>query len=65
MIEAGPEPTVTCALCGRRMVVQQTGRGFPPDVARRKLKKACVADGCECEPVYRAGVVLRLPATGQ
>lgn len=47
---------MTCAACGRVEVVARTGRGFPPDVAKRKLAKACAADGHESEPQYRAGV---------
>lgn len=50
------EPTQTCTACGRVVVVQQTGRGFPPDVAKRKLAKLCAADGHESRPQYRAGV---------
>ena len=50
------EPRVTCDKCGRRAVVVQTGRGFPPDVARRKLRKLCRAAGCDGEPQYRAGI---------
>jgi len=60
-IVAGPEPTVTCDKCGRRAVVQQTGRGFPPDVAKNKLRKACRLAGCDGEPQYRAGVRIAGP----
>jgi hypothetical protein len=52
------EPTVTCRLCKRRQVVNPDGRGFPPDIAKRKLRKVCQAAGCPCEPIYRAGVRL-------
>jgi len=50
------EPRQTCALCGRSMVVYPDGRGFPPDITKRKLVKACRADGCQCEPQYRVGL---------
>jgi hypothetical protein len=52
----GPEPMVTCDQCGDHAVVVPSGRGFPPDIARNKLRKACRAKGCEGEPQYRAGV---------
>ena len=49
-------PTVTCQLCGTRMRVMPDGRGFPPDIAKRKLIKDCKARGCACDPIYLAGV---------
>jgi hypothetical protein len=55
-----PDPTVTCDKCGRRAVVVPDGRGFPPDIAKRKLRKQCRAAGCDGEPQYRAGIMLRL-----
>jgi hypothetical protein len=59
------EPTQTCRLCGRVEIVQPDGRGFPPDIAKRKLRKACKAAGCVCEPAYRAGFsVATRPMTG-
>ena len=48
------EPTVTCTLCGRHRVVLPDGRGFPPDIAKRKLRKECAAAGCPCNPRYLA-----------
>jgi hypothetical protein len=57
-MKPNPDPTVTCDKCGRQLVVQPTGRGFPPDVARNKLRKACRANGCSGEPQYRAGMAL-------
>lgn len=51
-------PTQTCQLCGRVQVVTPDGRGFPPDIAKRKLIKRCESSGCECKPVYRAGLAL-------
>ena len=31
------EPTYTCGECGRVVVVRRDGRGFPPDIAKRRL----------------------------
>jgi hypothetical protein len=50
------EPTQTCQLCGRVEVVRPDGRGFPPDIAKRRLRKQCKAAGCPCEPTYLAGI---------
>lgn len=50
------EPTQTCLRCGRVEIVRPDGRGFPPDIAKRKLRKACKENGCPCEPQYRAGL---------
>jgi hypothetical protein len=50
------QPIQTCQLCGRQIVVRPDGRGFPPDIAKRKLQKICKANGCPCEPKYRAGI---------
>ena len=54
------EPAYTCKLCGRRQVVSPYVRGYPPDVARRKLVVWCKAHGCESEPEYLAGMMLGL-----
>ena len=63
------QPTQTCQLCGAVEVVRMDGRGFPPDIAKRRLQKACKARGCPCEPKYRAGVSVsirrRLEAEGE
>lgn len=59
------EPTVTCALCGRSQAVVPSGRGFPPDTAKRKLRKICQAGGCSSDPQYRAGFIMGGRATGQ
>lgn len=58
------EPTYACRLCGWTVTVRPDGRGFPPDIAKRKLKRLCKADGCECEPTYQAGFIAgpRVPA---
>lgn len=53
-------PTVTCQLCGRSRIVTPDGRGFPPDIAKRKLRRECAANGCACDPQYRAGIDPRL-----
>lgn len=52
------EPTITCVLCGNVEVVHLTGRGYPPEMARKRLKARCKADGCPCQAQYLAGVRL-------
>jgi hypothetical protein len=59
------EPTQTCWLCWRQVVVEPTGHGFPPEVAARKLRRLCQAHDCPCDPVYRAGIVIGPRPTGQ
>ena len=50
-------PTVTCDTCGRSIPVVPDGRGFPPDIARRKLRRLCAAAGCtDPRPRYFVGV---------
>ena len=49
-------PTQRCQVCGDVEFVQPDGRGFPPDIAKRKLVKRCKANGHKCEPRYQAGV---------
>ena len=56
------EPTQTCQECGRVEVVRPYGRGFPPDIAKRRLKKRCNAAGCPSKPAYRAGIGAGLEA---
>jgi hypothetical protein len=51
-----PEPTQTCVLCGNVEVVRPDGRGFPPDIAKRKLRKRCAEKDCPCLPMYLAGI---------
>jgi hypothetical protein len=41
------------------------GRGFPPDIAKRKLRKLCASNGCSCDPVYRAGIIIGPRPAGQ
>lgn len=50
------EPEVHCLLCDRVVVVQPYGNSFPPDIAKRQLKKNCSAAGCPSSPEYRVGV---------
>lgn len=50
------QPTQTCELCGDVEIVRPDGRGFPPDIAKRKLKKRCNAAGCPSKPRYMAGI---------
>jgi hypothetical protein len=58
-------PTQTCETCGRSVVVTPDGRGFPPDIAKRKLQRLCRDNGCErCVPVYTAGFVIGPPPHG-
>jgi len=59
------EPTYTCQICGLQEIVRPDGRGFPPDIAKRKLKQRCKEIGCRCDPKYRAGLRFGGPATGQ
>lgn len=50
------QPRQTCLTCGDSEVVRPDGRGFPPDIAKRRLAKRCTARGHACDPTYRAGV---------
>lgn len=59
------QPTQTCQKCGRVEVVRMVGRGFPPDVAKRRLKKRCKEAGCASEPRYLAGLAFGRPIVGQ
>jgi len=49
------QPSVICAECGQGVTVTPDGRGFPPDIARRKLAKLCRAAGHEPDLRYYAG----------
>lgn len=55
------EPTQTCTTCNRVVVVKWVGRGFPPDMAKRKLARLCAAAGHVSVPQYRAGVLITPP----
>ena len=60
------EPTQTCQACGRSVTVVPNGRGFPPRIAERRLRKLCAENGCEsCKPQYRAGLLFGERPTGQ
>ena len=50
-------PIVFCTKCKHVMAVTPDGRGFPPDIAKRKLAKQCksVRDH-EADIQYRAGI---------
>lgn len=50
------EPRQTCTTCGDAEIVRPDGRGFPPDIAARRLAKRCKAAGHTCTPIYRAGM---------
>lgn len=51
-------PTQTCKVCGDFEVVRPDGRGFPPDIAKRRLAKRCSAKGHKCIPEYLAGLTI-------
>lgn len=57
-------PTQTCQLCGLVEVVRMDGRGFPPDIAKRRLKRRCQAAGCQSQPRYLAGITFGGPTRG-
>ena len=58
-------PTQTCTTCGRSRDCMLHMRGFPPDGAKRWLKRTCPNGGAGCEIKYRAGFELRGPIVGQ
>lgn len=49
-------PMQRCQRCGLTEVVKPDGRGFPPDIAKRRLKKKCAHIGCPSDPIYSAGL---------
>lgn len=50
-------PSVICTYCGRKRDPMQHMRSdFPPDAARKWLKKTCKHEGKPCDFGYRAGV---------
>lgn len=55
---SGSEPRQTCKTCGQFVVVVQSSRGFPPEAAKKKLRKLCAAAGHASDPQYTAGVLL-------
>ena len=59
------EPVQTCQICGQSVIVQPDGRGFPPDIAKRKLKRLCKAAGCVSNPQYTAGFGFGTRPSGQ
>lgn len=52
------QPFVVCAECGQSVTVTPDGRGFPPDIARRKLAKLCRAAGHAPDLRYCAGLTI-------
>lgn len=50
------EPKQTCQVCGDVEIVRMDGRGFPPDIAKRRLAKRCAAKGHASEPQYLVGI---------
>lgn len=58
------EPTLICETCGDLEVVRPDGRGFPPDIAERRLAKRCKARGHVSAPRYYAGLSFGLSARG-
>lgn len=50
-------PIVYCKVCKHIRAVVSDGRGFPPDIAKRKLAKQCLkVRGHEADIEYRAGM---------
>lgn len=50
-------PKVTCTYCGRRRAATLHMRAdFPPDAARKWLKRTCKHEEKPCDFGYRAGV---------
>jgi hypothetical protein len=63
VIQPNPEPTVTCSICGKWEDVRPDGRGYSPDIARRRLSKRCGHPTSGM--IYRAGIIVGRPAGGQ
>lgn len=57
-MSATRDPQQVCEICGAVEYVRPDGRGFPPDIAKRRLVKRCKAHGCACAPRYYAGLVI-------
>ena len=51
-------PRQVCEICGDIEYVKFSGRGFPPDAAKRRLARRCKEAGHRCEAQYYAGVLL-------
>jgi hypothetical protein len=50
-------PTIACTYCGRvRDVMQHVRADFPPDAARKWMKRTCKHEEKPCDFGYRAGV---------
>lgn len=60
------DPTVTCKTCARqRSCMLHLRADFPPDAARKWLRKTCERGRKDCDLVYRVGIELRGRLTGQ
>lgn len=59
-----PYPVQTCNTCQDYEIVKPDGRGFPPDIAKNRLRKRCEAKGCEHNISYRAGFQVRVDKSG-
>lgn len=59
------EPYYTCEICGRIDIVRQGDGEFPPDRSKRRLQRRCATFGCECDPIYTAGVMVGPQPSGQ
>lgn len=58
------DPYVTCKTCGaRRNCMEHMSAEFPPEAAKRWLRKRCDRD--DCDLAYTAGVRVSGPAVGQ
>jgi len=58
------EPIQRCLVCGDYEIVKPDGRGFPPDIAGRKLAKRCKARGHMAELKYTAGFNFNIQQAG-
>jgi hypothetical protein len=61
---ASTSPVQTCQACGDFEIVKPDGRGFPPDIAKNRLKKRCEAKGCAHNITYRAGLRISVDKRG-
>ncbi len=52
------QPLQRCEVCGDIEIVKPDGRGFPPDIARRRLQKRCHAKGHACRSIYTPGLTV-------
>lgn len=50
-------PRQTCQVCGAVEQVKPDSRGFPPDIAKRRLERRCKTAGHTAVAQYRAGFI--------